>query len=56
MTDSAVTDLPDPDSPTSAWVSPLPMVRLAPCTAVTAPFPAPKVTCRSSISNSLDII
>ena len=34
MIDSAVTDLPDPDSPTSATVSPRSISKLAPSTAV----------------------
>ncbi len=34
ITDKAVTDLPEPDSPTSATVSPLAMSNVAPSTAI----------------------
>ena len=44
MTASAVTDLPQPDSPTRQWVSPFSTRIEAPRTAAVRP---PKVTCRS---------
>ena len=43
MTASAVTDLPQPDSPTRQWVSPFSTRNEAPRTAAVRP---PKLTCK----------
>ena len=48
---SAVVDLPDPDSPTMATVSPGMMVRWALRTAWTSPLPVLKEIARSRISS-----
>src|SRR5712692_4781806 len=47
MTDSAVTDFPEPDSPTSASVSPLRMSKETRSTASASRSPRPKATERS---------
>src|SRR5581483_2178271 len=54
--ESAVTDLPEPDSPTSATVSPRLMSKLTPFTASTALAPEPKVTARSLICRSASLM
>ena len=46
MIDSAVTDLPLPDSPTSPSVSPAPISKLTSSTAVTAPAGVSKTVVR----------
>ena len=52
MAASAVVDLPEPDSPTMATVSPGMMVRCALRTAWTSPLPVVKEIARSRISSS----
>ena len=52
MTAIAVVDLPEPDSPTIASVSPAPIDRLASCTAVTVPSWVVNWTCRPETSSS----
>src|SRR3990172_8568014 len=52
MMESAVTDLPEPDSPTSASVSPSSMVNETPRTACTVPWPVLNSTCRLSMASS----
>ena len=52
MADSAVVDLPEPDSPTMATVSPGITVRCALRTALTGPSGVVKVMARSLISSS----
>src|SRR5262252_9081519 len=47
MTESAVTDFPEPDSPTSASVSPLRMSKETRSTASASRSPRPKATERS---------
>jgi hypothetical protein len=51
--DIAVTDLPQPDSPTTATVSPSSTVYDTPSTAFTTPADVKKCVCRSSISRSV---
>ena len=48
----AVTDLPDPDSPRMASVSPSSQVKLTPLTALATPSRVRNSTCRSSTSSS----
>lgn len=52
MTDSAVADLPDPDSPTTATTSPAPTVRSTPRTAATGGPSVGKVTVSPRTSSS----
>ena len=52
MIESAVTDLPDPDSPTMATTSPRSTVKLTPSTARTMPRAVANWVCRSSTSSS----
>jgi hypothetical protein len=47
-----VTDLPDPDSPTTASVCPLRREKLTPSTDLTARSPWMKCVCRSSTASS----
>src|SRR5262245_24701865 len=56
MMASAVTDLPDPLSPTTATVSPLSIAKEMPRTAFTSLAPRPKDTCRSRISRSCSLM
>jgi len=51
MTDSAVTDFPEPDSPTNATIWPLSISRVMLVTAFTSPSPFPKLTERSLMDN-----
>src|SRR5450759_4660869 len=53
MTDSAVTLLPQPDSPTTPSVAPLRMLKLTPSTAFTRPSAVAKCVCRSLIWRSV---
>src|SRR5665213_2817468 len=55
MIDSAVTDLPEPDSPTSATVSPLPMSKETWSTARISREPRPKAIDRSRTERRLDV-
>ena len=50
MIERLVTDLPEPDSPTSARVSPGAMVRSRSCTAATSRSPIRKTVLRPEIS------
>src|SRR6185295_5519101 len=52
MTESPVTDLPDPDSPTITRVSPLAMAKESPSTARSLPPSVANSTWRSSTSSS----
>ncbi|KAG1364985.1 hypothetical protein G6F59_018871 [Rhizopus arrhizus] len=54
--DSAVTDLPEPDSPTSATVSPRPMVKSSDFTARYGLARAPNSTLRPSTASSVSVI
>src|SRR5690349_17913049 len=49
----AVTDLPQPDSPTTQRVLPRGMLKLTPSTALTTPACVKKCACKSSISRRL---
>ena len=55
MMDSADSDLPQPDSPTSATVSPLPTLRLSPSTAFISPRRVNSVVLRLRTSSGTSI-
>ena len=56
MIESADTDLPEPDSPTMARISPRPTSKLMPSTARTMPREVAKWTCKSStVSNGAEV-
>src|SRR5262245_2761521 len=56
MIASAVTDLPEPLSPTTATVSPLSTAKEMPRTAFTSLAPRPNETCRSRTSRSCSLM
>src|SRR5262249_44480934 len=55
MIDSAETDLPDPDSPTMATISPRPTSKDRPSTARRRPDPVTNSTSRLSTDNSVGL-
>src|SRR5690606_14083382 len=56
ITDRLVTDLPEPDSPTTARVSPRSRWKLTPSTALTVPSAVSKYVLRSTTSSSLSLL